>query len=265
VTDRPHLATLFSIAVFSAAAVHLSISYLVSTRSRTVIHTTVKKEVAKGGSTTTPRPKEPIDVALRKNDVGKVKEHMSWCRKYGDCDLDKDLHLAAASSDPAITRVLLAAGAKVDAPDATRQTALHAAATGGRSGIAQVLVQAGANVNARDEEGRTPLYTAAAWGHLELMRVLLSAGADANAADLRKQTPLHVVAGRRVPPLAVYADVTRVLLNAGARPNARAADGSTPLHRARLAASQLSLEGNLKATGDANEVVALLRERGGHE
>jgi ankyrin repeat protein len=206
-----------------------------------------------------------IEEAVKKNDLKAVKQHMDWCRKDGSCDLDKDLRIAATVSNPAITKVLIAAGAKVNSTDREHETALHTAATRGRMNVAQVLLDAGADVNARDEFGMTPLHSAAAWGHVELTRVLLSAGANANATDSHNLTPLHLVASRRVPPLSGYAAVARILLDAGARPNARASDGSTPLRLARLSAGELALDGNAKAVGDANEVVSLLREHGAHE
>jgi hypothetical protein len=265
VRDRPHFATLFGIAVILASVVNLGIIYGVTHRNRAVIHATVAAATAKGVPTTIARPKESLDSALRKGDVATVKQHMYWCLKEGTCNLDKELRVAVSTNDATITKVLLAAGAKVNATDKDKETALHSAASGGSTMVAEVLLEAGADVNARDEEGLTPLHTAAAWGHVELTRVLLAAGADVNASSNSRQTPLHMVASRRVPPLSVYADVAKLLLDAGARPNQRAADGSTPLRLAEVSASRLSLDGNVKATGDANEVVSLLRERGARD
>jgi len=265
VSERPHIATLFAIAVILASGVNLMVIYAVTSKPRAIIRQTVSTAAASGTPVTVEKPRLTIEEALKKNDVQAVKQHMFWCLKSGNCDLDKDLRLAAASNSPAIAKVLIAAGAKVNAGDNDRETPLHTAATRGRANVAEVLLEAGADVNARDEYGLTPLHSAAAWGHVELTRMLLGAGADANAGDSRKQTPLHLVASRRVPPLSGYAAVARVLLDAGARANARSSDGSTPLHLALASAAQLKLEGNVKAAADANEVVTLLRERGGHD
>ncbi len=264
-SGRPHIATLLAIAVILASGVNLAIIYVVTGRPRVVIHNTVEDASHAGTPTTMPRPRVSIEEAVQKGDVAAVKQHMFWCLKERSCDLEKNLRLAATANNAVIAKLLLAAGAKVNAGDKTQETALHTAAVEGGTGVARILLNAGADVNARDEEGMTPLHSAAAWGHVELTAVLLAAGANANASDNQKQTPLHLVASRRVPPLSVYADVAKMLLDAGARPNARSADGSTPLHLARLAADRLSLDGNVKAAGDANEVVSLLRERGGRE
>jgi ankyrin repeat protein len=266
VRQRPHIATLFSIAVILASIVNLAVIYAVTDRPRAIIRQTLEQQAEQTEvPTVVERPVATMEDAIAKNDVASVRKHTYWCKKDRNCDLDKNLRDAASRNDAAITKVLLAAGAQVNASDAARETPLHTAAVRGRKTVAQVLLQAGADVNARDEYGLTPLHSAAAWGHVELTRILLGAGADANAGDARRQTPLHLVAGRRVPPLSAYASVTRVLLDAGARPNARAADGSTPLQLAKASAIQLALEGNVKAAADANEVVSLLRARGGHE
>ena len=264
VSARTPIVSLFSIAVILASFVNLSFIYLATHRPR-VIHRSILEESFSGTVAAMPRPKVPIEKALRNGDVATVKQHMYWCIKNGTCDLEKNLKAAVSSNDPTTTKVLLAAGADVNAIDKDKETALHSAAMQGRTGIAKLLLEAGADVNARDDDGFTPLHSAAAWGHVELARMLLAAGADVNAGDRDKETPLHLVAGRRVPPLAGYADVARLLLDAGARPNLRAADGSTPLRRAELAATRLTLDGNLKAAGDANEVLTLLRgSRGYH-
>jgi ankyrin repeat protein len=265
VSGRPHLATLFSIAVILASGVNLAIIYAFTSKPRAVIQHTVRQAEAKGIATTMPQPKISLDDATRKGDVAAVKQHMYWCRKQGNCNLGKELEVAVATDHANVAKVLIAAGADVNGEGDESQTPLHSAAVKGRAGIAEVLIAAGADVNARDEDGYTPLHSAAAWGHVEMARMLIAAGADANATDRNRQTPLHLVASRRVPPLSVYADVAKMLLNAGAKPNLRSSEGSTPLQLAKSSASRLSLDGNIKATGDANDVVRLLRARGGIE
>jgi hypothetical protein len=258
------MSVLVAISVILASMVNLSWIYYATSQPR-VIRNTVFELEASGTAAAVPRPKVPIEKALNKGDVASVKQHMYWCMKDKSCNLEKNLQAAVTSNDPTMTKVLLKAGANVNTKGKDLETPLHSAAVKGRTGVAKVLLDNGANVNARDEDGLTPLHTAAIWGHVELARMLLAAGADVNALDRRNETPLHLVASRRVPPLSVYADMTRLLLERGARPNARATDGTTPLGRAEVAASKLTLDGNMKAAGDANEVVTLLRgSRGYH-
>lgn len=261
-SGRAPLLTLFAISVILASVVNLGFIYYATTRPRAVISHTVEEAVRTKTPTVMPRPALPIEAALRKGDVAAVKQHMFWCMKERNCNLEKDLRVAVASDNPALTQVLVAAGADVNAADNHHETPLHSAAEQGGVKVAKVLLEAGAEVDIRDDQGHTPLHSAASWGHVELARVLLAAGADVNAADARRQTPLHLVADRRIPPLAAYANVARMLLDAGARPNVRAADGSTPLQLAKRSAARLNLDGNMKAAADANEVITLLRSHG---
>ena len=56
-------------------------------------------------------------------------------------------------------------------------TPLGMAASIGTAGVVKVLLEAGADLNARDEDGETPLHTAETAG---VVKVLLEAGADPN-------------------------------------------------------------------------------------
>lgn len=134
----------------------------------------------------------------------------------------------------------------------------------GREPVSTKRVSASANIEATAPEA-SALHAAAIRGNARAAEALLEAGADANLRDAGGRTPLHVVASRRVPPLAVYADVTRVLLEGGAKPNVRDASGATPLALAEAAAARMTMEGNMKAAADAKEVARLIRARGGIE
>lgn len=75
----------------------------------------------------------------------------------------------------------------------------------------RILLAAGADVEARTEKGWTPLMAAVHAGHMEAARELLNAGADPNAADAEGKTPLIEAAeGKK--------ESVRLLLGAGATP-----------------------------------------------
>ena len=89
-------------------------------------------------------------------------------------------------------RLLIAAGADVNAQGRWRSTALHSATdaasqplfNGGRPlEVIQILVAAGANVNARDSNGQTALMIAARSRSTEVIKALLAAGADTSICD----------------------------------------------------------------------------------
>jgi len=90
------------------------------------------------------------------------------------------LHFAALFAKPEAARILLEAGAPVDAVSAneTRVQALHSAAAGRQIDICRLLLAAGAEVDARQAGGFTPLHEAARHGDPEMVELFLSAGAD---------------------------------------------------------------------------------------
>jgi hypothetical protein len=147
------------------------------------------------------------------------------------------LHTAAGGGYLEVVKILLDAGANVNAAAAAGRegrTALQAAAGGGHLEVVRMLLDAGAHVNAAAErrEGRTALQAAAGGGHLEVVRMLLDAGANVNAtaAGYGDQTALQAAATRG------RLEVVRMLLDAGANVNATAAaagrEGRTALQAA---------------------------------
>ena len=117
------------------------------------------------------------------------------------------LHFAAFFGKAEAARTLLDAGAAVDAISQNELVVqpLHSAAAGRHHEVCRLLIAAGADVNAKQRHGFTPLHAAAQLGDTELLELLLSAGADPLAAKDDGATPAdtaeaagHVDVARRL-------------------------------------------------------------------
>ena len=91
------------------------------------------------------------------------------------------LHNAANKGFHACLRLLLRAGADVNARGNNGATPLHSASGNGRVHAAKILIAAGANLEARTKIGSTPLRSAIAYGQREVALTLLRAGAAVTA------------------------------------------------------------------------------------
>jgi ankyrin repeat protein len=116
------------------------------------------------------------------------------------------LHLAAFFGKAEAVRLLLDAGAKVATytRNAFANQPLHAAAAGRHIEICRMLLAAGADVNATQHGGYMPLHEAAQYGDDEMVELFLSAGGDPTVAvadgglpaDLAEAAGHHDVANR---------------------------------------------------------------------
>ena len=181
--------------------------------------------------------------------------------------LERELIVASRTGDAAKVRSLLAEGAGVDARDAGGVTALVAAAYGNHVEVARLLLDAGADVNAKDETEQSAylIATSEVGDDTRLLELTLANGADVDAKDSYNGTGLiraadrgHVAIVERLLETEIeidhvnrlgwtalleaiilgggdrrHTDVVRLLVDAGADVNLADAEGVTPLAHAR--------------------------------
>ncbi|KAK1764019.1 hypothetical protein QBC33DRAFT_211496 [Phialemonium atrogriseum] len=142
------------------------------------------------------------------------------------------LHYACnAKNGSTLVAILLKYKASVTAADLRGQTALHWGCGQSNPDIVRLLLEAGAAVNAPELNGATPLMIASANQNLSLstarLDLLLRHGADVRARDTNGRTALHYAYERHGALIVV-----RTLLSAGADIEARDGEGRTPLQDA---------------------------------
>ena len=152
------------------------------------------------------------------------------------------IHTVATTGNVEIARILLDAGADIEAGDSDNTTALSVAALRGHEGLAAFLIERGADVNRRDRKADCPLSFAVASRDTVVIRLLLDAGADLYYRNPHGDTLLHNASARGLR------DFVEHLLNHGADVNAANQDGATPLGYA-------AMQGQ-------TEIVRLLLDRG---
>ena len=107
-------------------------------------------------------------------------------RLYGDTELI----YTSFNGHVNMIKLLLHAGAEVDAQAHRGETGLLWAASQGHKGIADLLVKANADIHLRDAKGSTPFAKAAANSCTPIMMLLLDVGAKVNAQNNNGETAL---------------------------------------------------------------------------
>ncbi|WP_342835741.1 ankyrin repeat domain-containing protein [Candidatus Lucifugimonas marina] len=165
----------------------------------------------------------------RGEDVNEKEDH------YPDGDGDTPLILASYSNSINVARLLVEAGADIDAQNwgkstaleaaflndslevarflmeigasgVSSETVLHKAALSNSIKIVRLLIDTGADIDARltdldvswvNNIGNSPLHSAVRGSALDTMRMLIDAGADIQARNDQDETPLSIAAEKR--------------------------------------------------------------------
>jgi len=148
--------------------------------------------------------------------------------------------LLAAKADPKVTAGGWSVFHHLVGLDSRRTAEDHA--------ITDLLVAAGANVEAVDESGRTPLMAAARLGNEVMLKALLDAKANPNASDKEGWTALH----HAVDVEADRDSIVEVLAARGADVNAKLSNGISVLQLATSRGNEKVVAVLLKRKADPN-------------
>ncbi|KAJ3106363.1 hypothetical protein HDU96_008242 [Phlyctochytrium bullatum] len=184
------------------------------------------------------------------------------------------LHVAALRDNISALKLLLGAGAELDARDACGETAVHWAAREGRADAVAVLVASGGWRSIWEGRAATPLHLAAEGGFVDVLEILLNGVANlpTSFSDSSRKlcaeiidvpclpslaTPMHRAAKESQPQAVAF------LISKGANPNVRDRHQRTPLHAAmRKLRSGWWCELDGDGDNSAAECVRILLENG---
>ena len=147
-------------------------------------------------------------------------------------DLHARLRAAAGRNDLAAFRQLLAAGADVNAADASRDTAFLIASRSGHTEIVRAALAAGADLKKLNRYGSTALMGPAYRGHVETVRLLLRSPIDVHHVnDLGWTALLEVIVLGQDGP--AHQEIVRLLIAGGSDVNRTDRDGVSALQHAQ--------------------------------
>jgi ankyrin repeat protein len=129
-------------------------------------------------------------------------------------------------------RLLIAAGADVNAKDAIEDSPYLYAAAEGRNEILKMTLAAGADLASVNRYGGTGLIPAAHHGHVETVKILLAAPIDKDHVNKLGWTALleAIILGDGGP---AHTEIVRLLVAAGSNVNLPDGGGVMPLAHAR--------------------------------
>lgn len=110
-----------------------------------------------------------------------------------DPDVISVFRAAYSYDSKALAEILKSKPGLADARDVDGRAPMHEAGTNGAFQVVKVLINAGADVNAKNDSGETPVQRAAAHGHRDVVRLLVDAGAEVDMLTACKMNMIDQV------------------------------------------------------------------------
>ncbi len=139
---------------------------------------------------------------------------------------DSVLHVAAQFSDDGIFKLLLDAGADINAMNNRRSKPIHATTMFGKKEMTDLLLQKGASLREMNAFSLYPIQYAVDSGNIPLVELLIAHGEKYTELSNRNATLLHFAAGSGSIPMYEF------IASKGLDPNALDTQGNTMLHHA---------------------------------
>ncbi|AWO96308.1 putative B-cell lymphoma 3 protein [Scophthalmus maximus] len=109
------------------------------------------------------------------------------------------LHLAVLRGHKDLTRMLLDAGADINAMDIkSGQSPLMHAVESNNADMVHFLIESGCDVNSQSYSGNTALHGACGRGQVDTVRLLLKSGADSSLKNYHNDTPVMVAKNKKI-------------------------------------------------------------------
>lgn len=175
----------------------------------------------------------PLHEAVRNHDV---KQVMALVKTEALEDRDGQgntaLMLATQQNHAKIAKILIYAGADVNAKNNIQDTPYLLAGAQGYSDILKLTLEYGANIKDTNRFGGNTIIPAAEKGHPETVKILLKAGVDPNHINKLGWTALleTIILGNGSP---LYTEIAEILIQGGADINIPDGEGVSALHHAR--------------------------------
>ncbi len=151
-----------------------------------------------------------------------LKTGISTETSYNKYGISVLMWAAMTQKNPDVVKLLLNAGASVDAKAKSGETALMLAACAGNSEIVEILLQAGADFTVRDNKGQSAMMLAGYYGRKNVIEILLKV-----EDGIRKRVGGDVLS--EAPGGNGQSQLFGKFVNAVSVVNAKSSDGMTPV------------------------------------